>query len=145
MRALTAAVLAAGVLAIGARAQGPVPREPMLQKTTVGSELYRFYCSNCHGLDAKGRAPTPAMHVPASNLTILSINNGGVFPREAVHDVIAHGAGKGGVHGTADMPVWGTIFRAFEPNDTMVDVRIDNLVRYIESIQVSAVGTIQSH
>lgn len=138
-------VVVAGVLAIGARAQGPVAREPMLQKTTVGSELYRFYCSNCHGLDARGRAATPAMHVAASNLTVLSMNHGGVFPREVVRDVIAHGTGRGSVHGTDGMPVWGTIFRAFEPNDTMVDVRIDNLVRYIESIQVSGVATGHAH
>lgn len=145
MRTFAVAVLVAGVLVIGARAQGPSAREPMLQKTTVGSELYRFYCSNCHGLDARGRAPTPAMHVAASNLTVLAANHGGVFPREAVRDIIAHGSGRGSVHGANDMPVWGTIFRAFEPNDPMVDVRIDNLVRYIESLQASGVTTGQAH
>ncbi len=145
MRTFAVAVVVAGVLVAGARAQGPTPRAPMLQKTTVGSELYRFYCSNCHGLDARGRAATPAMHVAGSNLTVLAVNHGGVFPREVVRDVIAHGAGRGSAHGTNDMPVWGTIFRAFEPNDTMVDVRIDNLVRYIESIQVSGVTTGQAH
>ncbi len=145
MRTFAAAVVVASVLVMGARAQGPVAREPRLQKTTVGAELYRFYCSNCHGLDARGRSATPAMHVAASNLTVLAINHGGVFPREAVRDVIAHGAGRGSVHGTNDMPVWGTIFRAFEPNDRMVDIRIDNLVRYIESIQVSSVTTGHAH
>ena len=145
MRAFTVAVLVAGVLAIGARAQRPVPREPMLQKTTVGSELYRFYCSNCHGLDARGHPATSAMRLPASDLTVLAINNGGVFPRETVRNVIAHGAGRESVHGTTDMPVWGTIFRAFEPNDKLVEVRIDNLVRYIESLQVSVVRTVRSH
>ncbi|MGE3958339.1 MAG: cytochrome c [Vicinamibacterales bacterium] len=108
---------------------------------TAGAELYKFYCSNCHGLDGRGRPASATMHVPASNLTVLALNHGGVFPREAVRDVIATGAGKEGVHGTSDMPVWGTIFRAFEPNDAMVSVRIDNLVRYIESLQVSTVGT----
>ena len=105
MRTFMVAVVVAGVLVIGARAQAPAPREPMLQKTTVGAELYRFYCSNCHGLDARGRAATPAMHVAASNLTVLAANHGGIFPREAVRDVIAHGAGRGSVHGTNDMPV----------------------------------------
>lgn len=144
MRTFVAAVMVAGVFALGAQAQGPVSREPMLQKTTVGAELFRFYCSNCHGLDARGRPATSAMRVPASNLTVLAMNHGGIFPREAVRDIIAHGSGRGSVHGTNDMPVWGTIFRAFEPNDTLVDVRIDNLVRYIESIQVSGVGTGQA-
>ena len=141
MRAVLAATLVMATLALGASAQRPVPVQPTLEKTTVGSELYRFYCSNCHGLDAKGRPATSAMRTPAPNLTALSMNNGGIFPRDMVRDVIANGAGKGSAHGTKDMPVWGTIFRAFEPNDTMVNVRIDNLTRYIESVQVSAVGT----
>ena len=145
MRALGVALIVAGVLATGARAQGPVARQPSLEKTTVGSELFRFYCSNCHGQDAKGRPATSAMRTASPNLTILSANHGGIFPRDAVRDVIVHGAGKGNAHGTTDMPVWGTIFRAFEPNDAMVEVRVDNLVRYIELLQVSAVGTGQSH
>ncbi|MBS1820040.1 MAG: c-type cytochrome [Acidobacteria bacterium] len=146
MRAIALAMLAVGVLIGGAGAQDrPVPREPMLQKTTVGSELYRFYCSNCHGLDAKGRPANAAMRMPASDLTVLSLNHGGVFPRDAVREVITKGGGRNNVHGTADMPVWGTIFRAFEPNDTMVQVRIENLVRYIESLQASAVGTGAAH
>jgi len=147
MRSLTVAVLAA-VLVMGARAQGPIVREPTqptLPKTTVGAELFRFYCSNCHGLDARGRPGSPAVRTPAPDLTALSLNHGGTFPREVVRDVVAHGTGKGTAHGTADMPVWGTIFRAFEPNDKMVDVRIDNLVRYIESLQVTSVGTQHSH
>lgn len=144
MRTFTATLLVAAALAFGIRAQERIPREPMLQKTTVGSELYRFYCSNCHGLDARGRPATGAMREAAPDLTLLSMNNGGLFPREAVRDIITNGASRTGVHGTADMPVWGTIFRAFEPNDTMVDVRIDNLVRHLESLQVSCIGT-QSH
>jgi mono/diheme cytochrome c family protein len=134
-------MLVTATFAIGARAQKVAAPEPTLQKTTVGSELYRFYCSNCHGLDAKGRMATSAMRTAAPNLTRLSIHNGGVFPRDVVRDVIVHGSDRGVVHGTADMPVWGTIFRAFEPNDTMVDLRIQNLVGYIESVQTSAAGT----
>jgi mono/diheme cytochrome c family protein len=145
MRTLAIAILASALLAPGFHAQGPrTPREPLLPKTTVGSELYRFYCANCHGLDAKGRPANPAMRTPSSDLTLLSLNHGGVFPPEAVRDVITHGSGRRSAHGPTDMPVWGTIFRALEPNDTMVDVRIDNLVRYIESVQISAVGTGQS-
>ena len=93
MRAIALAMLVAGSLAVGAVAQDrPVPREPMLQKTTVGSELYRFYCSNCHGLDAKGRPANASMRMPASDLTVLSLNHGGVFPRDAVREIITKGA-----------------------------------------------------
>jgi hypothetical protein len=34
------------------------------------------------------------------------------------------------------MPVWGPIFRGLDPSDTRVNVRIANLVGYIESIQL---------
>jgi mono/diheme cytochrome c family protein len=117
----------------------------MIQKTTVGSELFKFYCANCHGLDAKGRAASSSMRAPSADLTTLAINNGGVFPRDAVRDIIVHGAGKGSAHGQKDMPVWGTIFRALEPSDAMVEIRVDNLVRYLESLQTSAVGTTAAH
>jgi hypothetical protein len=33
------------------------------------------------------------------------------------------------------MPVWGPIFRALDPNDATVAVRIANLVAFVESIQ----------
>lgn len=145
MRRFTTALLVAGALTWGVRAQEPVPREPTLPKTTVGSELYRFYCSNCHGQDAKGRPPTAATNRAAPDLTVLAMNNGGVFPRDAVRDVITSGGPRHGAHGTPDMPVWGTIFRAFEPNDVMVAARIDNLVHHLEMIQASGIGTRNSH
>lgn len=138
MRAMLLSVLVVGALAGATGAQAPVPREPALQKTTVGSELFHFYCANCHGEDAKGRAATPAMRTPSTDLTQLAAKRGGAFPREAVRALLAKGPGKSASHGTTDMPVWGAIFRAFDKNDTMADVRIDNLVSYIESMQTTA-------
>jgi hypothetical protein len=38
-------------------------------------------------------------------------------------------------HGSADMPVWGPIFRSLDRSDARTRVRIANLVAYIESIQ----------
>lgn len=128
-----------GVMMVGsAAAQRPdAPREPMLQKTTVGSELYRYYCSNCHGLDAKGRPATTATKEAAPDLTVLAAHNGGRFPRDSVRALIAKGPQKGIAHGTSDMPVWGTIFKAFDKNDTLVEVRIENLLTYLESLQAT--------
>lgn len=140
MRTMCLAVVLAGLAVLSAGAQAPVPQQPALQKTTVGSELYKFYCSNCHGQDAKGRPATPAMRTPSADLTRLATANGGVFPRESIRALLAKGPQKGAGHGTSDMPAWGTIFRAFDKNDTMVDVRIDNLVGYIESLQVATRG-----
>ncbi|HUR35102.1 MAG TPA: c-type cytochrome [Vicinamibacterales bacterium] len=145
MRNFTLGLVVAGALTARVAAQPVVLREPTLPKTTVGSELYRFYCSNCHGLDAKGRPATASTRTAAPDLTVLSIAHGGRFPREAVRNVIVKGTGKATAHGTTEMPVWGTIFRAFEPDDVMVDVRIDNLVRYLESVQASSAGTSNGH
>jgi len=144
MHRFIASLLVALALGIGIRAQDRVPREPTLPKTTVGSELFRFYCSNCHGLDGRGRPAAGAVHQPAPDLTVLSLNNRGVFPREAVRNIITNG-GHMSAHGTADMPVWGTIFRAFEPNDTLVAIRIDNLVSHLETLQSSAVSKTRAH
>lgn len=142
MRTFAIAALMFAVLTLGVHAQGPVAREPMIQKTTVGAELFKFYCSNCHGNDARGRPATSSMRAPAADLTALAINNGGMYPRERVREIISNGTGS---HRAKDMPVWGTIFRALEPNDAMVEVRIDNLVKYIESLQTAAIGTRHSH
>jgi len=128
-----AAVLA---LVVAAHAQAPVPREqPLVIKTTVGSELFKFYCSTCHGVDAKGRAAASAARAAAPDLTLLARFSGGVFPRDRVSDVIRHGSRALSSHGASAMPVWGAIFRGLDANDTMAEFCIANLVDYLQSIQ----------
>lgn len=40
-------------------------------------------------------------------------------------------------HGSREMPVWGAIFREMERGDpSYVKMRIYNLVRYLETVQV---------
>jgi mono/diheme cytochrome c family protein len=119
-----------------AQAPGP-PAQSDLYKSTDGQELFKFYCANCHGMDAKGRPASPAMRTPSTNLTQLAAHNGGVFPRDRVIAVIKHGSPATPAHGSKNMPVWGAIFRSMEPSDTLVEIRIENLVRYLESLQES--------
>jgi mono/diheme cytochrome c family protein len=107
---------------------------PLVVKSVVGEELYRFYCANCHGLELKGRPARSAAHPAAPDLTVLSLQNDGRFPRERVHETIAQGAAVA-AHRTGDMPVWGWVFRGLDPSEALVDVRISNLVQYIESMQ----------
>lgn len=137
MRAVLFAATAAAAFAVAAHAQTQVPREqpPLTVKTTVGSELYRFYCSSCHGIDAKGRAAASPARPAAPDLTMLTKYSGGVFPRDRVFDVIRHGAGAVASHGGSGMPVWGAIFRGLDANDKLVEIRIANLVEYLQSIQ----------
>jgi mono/diheme cytochrome c family protein len=125
-------------VSVMAAAQAPRPAaQPDLYKSTDGQELYKFYCANCHGMDAKGRPATPGMRSPSADLTQLAARNGGVFPRDRVITVIKHGSPATPAHGPKNMPVWGAIFRSMQPSDTLVDIRIENLVRYLESLQES--------
>jgi hypothetical protein len=38
-------------------------------------------------------------------------------------------------HGSKDMPVWGPVFRSFSGDTNVAELRVNNLVSYIESIQ----------
>ncbi len=141
MRTLLIAAGTAVLVAAASHAQTQVPREqPLIVKTTVGSELYKFYCSTCHGNDAKGRAAASAVRPAAPDLTLLARYSGGVFPRDRVFEVIRHGSGAVSSHGGPGMPVWGAIFRGLDGNDTLVEFRIANLVDYLGSIQDLGVG-----
>jgi mono/diheme cytochrome c family protein len=141
MRVTLFAAAAAVALAASSYAQIQIPREqPLIVKTTVGSELFKFYCSTCHGIDAKGRAAASPVRPSAPDLTLLARYSGGVFPRDRVFDVIRHGAGAVPSHGGSGMPVWGAIFRGLDGNDKMVEIRIANLVEYLESIQDLELG-----
>lgn len=92
-----------------------------------GEEMYLVYCASCHGRDGKG-ASAPA-------LTGLSKKNGGKFPTLLVKETI-RGDGRIAAHGPKDMPSWGAVFRyAGSGSRLEVDVRINNLTDYVQSLQ----------
>jgi mono/diheme cytochrome c family protein len=133
-----AAVLALGVMSA---AQTPVPREqPLVIKSMAGADLFKFYCSTCHGEDARGGRAAAPERPAGPDLTILARRNGGVFPRAYVLEVIRHGSGSPASHGPGGMPVWGAIFRGLDSNDTRTEIRIENLVEYLTSLQDHAVA-----
>jgi mono/diheme cytochrome c family protein len=141
LTALALVVLGAFALA-GAQDVHQSPTPPLVIKSTYGADLYKFYCSNCHGVTAHGSGAVSPLHLPAPDLTALARHNGGIFPRERIRDSITFGPGvaKRGAHGTADMPVWGTVFRGLEKNDTMTAIRIENIVNYLASLQETPEG-----
>lgn len=100
-----------------------------------GSEMFVSYCAPCHGKDGKGNGPAAsALKVPPANLTLLAKNNGGKYPADHVSNVLR--SGSAAAHGSTDMPVWGPIFsHVSSREDAIVQMRIANLNRYIESIQ----------
>jgi mono/diheme cytochrome c family protein len=110
---------------------------PLVIQSLAGRDLFDFYCATCHGRDARGNGPVAAaLKAPPPDLTLLARRNGGPFPRARVEAFVTN---DGGVlvpaHGTEDMPVWGPVFRGLDPSDTLVKVRIANVVAYIESLQ----------
>jgi mono/diheme cytochrome c family protein len=103
-----------------------------------GSEMFHQYCASCHGADAKGHGvAVPALKVAPPDLTMLSKNNRGKFPDTQVYSAIRGDSGIN-AHGSADMPVWGTLFRDMANNsgdDRQTALRMSNLCRYIQSLQ----------
>jgi mono/diheme cytochrome c family protein len=69
-------------------------------------------------------------------LTTLAARNRGLFPAARVKAFIAGGPVTVPAHGSSEMPVWGPIFKVLDPSDTLADARIENVVAYIQSIQV---------
>jgi mono/diheme cytochrome c family protein len=129
-----AALMLAAWVAIGRDGQ------PDLRATPAGSgaEMYLDYCASCHGRDGAGTGPvSPALKARATDLTILARRNNGKFPAERVKATI-RGDLLVVTHGPKDMPVWGPWLRYMgSGSHAEVTVRIDNLTRYIESLQVA--------
>jgi len=101
-----------------------------------GEQMYVNYCASCHGKDGKGNGPaSPALKIPATDLTTLAKQNKGTFPSAHVGTILKGESVP--AHGSADMPVWGPIFRSLSTgHQSEVQQRVMNLTKYIESMQV---------
>jgi mono/diheme cytochrome c family protein len=126
---LCTAAAAPGVVA---RRQGTATGEV----TETGAETFANHCAACHGRGGLGDGPVaPTLRQKPANLTTIAHRRGGRFPRTEVTDFVLGNGKRVGAHGSRDMPVWGPFFRAANPFDSAVDVRVTRLVDYIESIQ----------
>lgn len=100
-----------------------------------GPDLYKAYCASCHGMRAKGNGPAaPALKVKIPDLTLIARRNGGKFPAGQIRETIT-GQAKVAAHGSRAMPVWGPVFHQVEADQDWGQVRVDNLTKYLESIQ----------
>lgn len=101
-----------------------------------GKEMFMSYCASCHGKDAKGDGPAAnALKQLPANLTQLTKLNGGKYPNDKVTSVL-RGQAHLMAHGDQDMPVWGPVFwKMSQGREEIVQMRIANLNRYLESIQ----------
>jgi mono/diheme cytochrome c family protein len=112
----------------------PGGNEPLIA-SVKGPDLFRAYCASCHGDDGKGNGPVAgALNTKAADLTTIAKRHGGVFPTKRIRDIIA-GEDVIMAHGSSEMPVWGPIFHRVEWDQDLENVRLQNLVKYLESIQ----------
>jgi mono/diheme cytochrome c family protein len=108
----------------------------------IGKQEYDASCAVCHGPAGKGDGPfAAALKMPMPDLTVLSKNNGGVFPSSRVFSLI-DGREEVQGHGPRDMPVWGETFLAKAPHgesplnrEAFVRARILALIDYMNRLQ----------
>lgn len=111
-----------------------VKKVPVRATTAIaGKDLYREYCAVCHGAAGKGDGPAAdALKKAPPDLTQIAQKNGGKYPELKVQHVITGEGEEPAAHGTKDMPMWGNIFQRM---GTGSNVRVYNLVKYIEEMQ----------
>jgi mono/diheme cytochrome c family protein len=129
---------AALVVCIAGAAQKPneQPEEVKLIQSIRGPALFEAYCAVCHGKDGKGKGPmASSLKIVPADLTRIKARNRGTFPSRRLEKIIS-GEEQTQGHGTREMPVWGPIFSQIAWDQDLGRVRIDNLVRYLEQIQV---------
>ena len=103
---------------------------------TNGKMMYASYCAPCHGTDGRGNGPMAgALKNTPTDLTVLAKANHGKYPETHILSVLRFGS-EVRSHGSAEMPVWGTLFgKMSKVNSQATDLRMANLTRYLETIQ----------
>jgi hypothetical protein len=78
------------------------------------------------------------LKIKVPDLTLLAKNNQGQLPVARVRQMIS-GDNVVAAHGSREMPMWGPIFHQVEFDMDWGNVRLANLIKYLESIQTTAV------
>lgn len=103
-----------------------------------GKITYERYCANCHGTEAHGNGPIAGLlKVPPPDLTLLSANNGGVFPVDSIYMMI-DGREDVASHGTREMPVWGNVWGekdGLPVQPEAVEHQINEIIEYLRTLQ----------
>jgi len=131
-------VLLGSFIALATAQQKDIKHVPVKPTSPAsGHEMYTTYCAVCHGKDGKGAGPAAgALKVPPPDLTTLVQKNAGKYPSDRVSRAI-QGDLNLPAHGSKDMPIWGYLFwRMSQAHQSEVQLRVHNLNKYIESLQV---------
>ena len=112
-------------------------------KFDIGEVEYDVSCAVCHGFNGRGTGPyTEWLKSRVPDLTVLSKNNGGIFPVARVYDAI-DGRALISSHGR-DMPIWGNRYSTikgfhfrddYSSDETFMRGRILALIDYINRLQ----------
>jgi mono/diheme cytochrome c family protein len=133
-------VLAAGLAGVvpavaGGQTQTTPAQLPPLIRSVKGPDLFQAYCAVCHGVDARGGGPAASsLKAKVPDLTLLARRNRGEFPTARVRQIIL-GDAVVAAHGSREMPIWAPVFHQVEGDMDWGNVRLENLVKYLESIQ----------
>ncbi len=123
------------LLALAMCAQVPPKTREQLETliySVKGPDLFRVHCAACHGEDGRGRGPLASvLKTKVPDLTVLA---SGDFPTALVRKIIV-GEDVLISHGSREMPIWGPIFHQIESDQDWGNVRLENLVKYLQSIQ----------
>jgi mono/diheme cytochrome c family protein len=135
-RLLTLVAAAALTFSLSAQDKPTIKQvPPKMTNPSSGAEMFKSYCAVCHGVNAKGNGPAaPALKKQPADLTRLAADNSGKFPSLSVYNSIA-GDNMMPAHGSADMPIWGDVFRTLSRDEGARQMRLHNLTKYIESLQ----------
>jgi len=119
-----------------ASAQTTPQRQPPMRPVD-GATIFQNNCAACHGLEGRGDGPvSKALNRRVPDLTRLSQRNNGICPAMHVRTTIMFGTDDLlPSHGSKTMPVWGPIFHEIEFDQDLGNVRLDNITKYLESIQ----------
>lgn len=104
-----------------------------------GEDLYRRFCSSCHGIQGRGDGPVaPSFRVEVPDLTQTSRRIRGVDARDRIVRII-DGRHIIGAHGTRLMPVWGEDLARLEIGNPDAErssqIIIERLADYVNSLQ----------
>jgi len=113
----------------------------MAQGSVTGQYEYMNHCAACHGEGADGKGPLVTFFKePVPDLTVLALNNDGVFPFLETMLIVDGRSGLRGHGGT--MPVWGDTFEAEAVEqagvygaETIARGRLLSLVEYLATVQ----------
>ncbi len=143
---VSSALALTGVQPVSATTEAGLAGPATPEELETAREDFMTYCSGCHGEDARGRGPVAIeLKTKPADLTAIAQRNGGTFDREQVYKKI-EGLDMPASHGTSEMPVWGAWFvhQAVGEGVLIEDARtaakeatqrINNLVKYLESLQ----------